>query len=452
MQEPGFAGMIGVARMEITPPMGIFARNWGAAEHETAEGIHRPLTATALTFQTAPTTAPCVLIAVDLGWWRTGADEMSVRSVVLETLNLDPARLLVALSHTHAGPAICLEDRDRPGGHLIAPYLEHLRKAMVAAAQQALATAAPAVLTWGQGRCGLACNRDFPDPHAPRFLCGYCPDVSAEDTLTVGRITRTDGTILATIVHYACHPTTLAWENRLISPDYVGALREVVERDTSGAPCLFLQGASGELAPRDQYTRDTAIADRNGEQAGYAALSVLRGMLPPATAVAYQGVKESGAPLAVWTYAPRACSTTLIAEQTKVELPLKPGMSLEEIDRLLGCNPDPVTRERLRRRRRILQSVGEGETTCMPLWIWKIGDQCLAAQPNEAYSWLQTELSRRMPNPTLALNTVNGPYCGYLPPAALYDQDLYPVWQTPFASGCLERTYEALAQSLRGMD
>ena len=26
----------------------------------------------------------------------------------------------------------------------------------------------------------------------------------------------------------------------------------------------FLQGASGELAPRDQYTADTAVADRNG--------------------------------------------------------------------------------------------------------------------------------------------------------------------------------------------
>ena len=38
----------GVARRDVTPPVGIYARSWGAATHEVAEGIHRPLTATAV--------------------------------------------------------------------------------------------------------------------------------------------------------------------------------------------------------------------------------------------------------------------------------------------------------------------------------------------------------------------------------------------------------------------
>mgnify|MGYP006172841585 CR=1 FL=1 len=38
-----------------------------------------------------------------------------------------------------------------------------------------------------------------------------------------------DGLTLGTIVNYACHPTTLAWENRDISPDYIGAMREVID-------------------------------------------------------------------------------------------------------------------------------------------------------------------------------------------------------------------------------
>ena len=42
--------------------------------------------------------------------------------------------------------------------------------------------------------------------------------------------------IVVTAVGYAAHPTSLAWENTLISPDYPGALREVVETAT-GAPC-----------------------------------------------------------------------------------------------------------------------------------------------------------------------------------------------------------------------
>ena len=48
-----FHGRIGIARVDITPPVGIPARNWGAAKHEIADSIHRPLTLTALTLATA---------------------------------------------------------------------------------------------------------------------------------------------------------------------------------------------------------------------------------------------------------------------------------------------------------------------------------------------------------------------------------------------------------------
>src|SRR5205085_10153628 len=106
------------------------------------------------------------------------------------------------------------------------------------------------VLTWATGKCDLAANRDLPDPQQPRIICGYNPQKSADDALLVGRITAgSSGQTLATLVNYACHPTTLAWDNRLLSPDYVGAMREVVEAGSAGALCLFLLGASGELAP-----------------------------------------------------------------------------------------------------------------------------------------------------------------------------------------------------------
>ena len=82
--------------------------------------------------------------------------------------------------------------------------------------------------------------------------------LTGDDTVVVARITSGLGTTLATIVNYACHPTTLAWENKLLSPDYIGAMRQTVEATTQ-APCLFLQGASGELAPAEQYTGDTAV-------------------------------------------------------------------------------------------------------------------------------------------------------------------------------------------------
>jgi len=62
MKHSGFTGRIGVAREDITPPVGIYCRNWGAAKHDAAEGVHRPLTLTALTLQPDRQTKPLVLV------------------------------------------------------------------------------------------------------------------------------------------------------------------------------------------------------------------------------------------------------------------------------------------------------------------------------------------------------------------------------------------------------
>jgi hypothetical protein len=93
-------------------------------------------------------------------------------------------------------------------------------------------------------------------------------------------------------------------------------MRELVEKQTPGALCLYLHGAAGDVAPRRQYTGDPEAADRNGRQLGYAALSTLEGMLSPGTQLEYSGVVESGAPLAIWKPNPRAPSGLLGALQT----------------------------------------------------------------------------------------------------------------------------------------
>lgn len=445
---PSFGGRIGVARKDITPPVGIYARNWGAAAHDVAEGVHRPLTATALTLQQSDADAPLVLLSLDLGWWRSFKDEAYVRGFLLDALNLSPDRLLLHLTHTHAGPVLCREEADKPGGTLIAPYLDTLRDTLLQAVQEALASAVPATLDWSAGRCGLAQNRDLPAPDSPRYLCGFRPGAAADDTLLVGRVTTAEGQWLGTLVNYACHPTTLAWENRLLSPDFVGAMRETIEARTDGAPCLFLQGASGELAPREQYTADTDIADRHGRQLGYAALATLEGMLPPATALAYAGVRESGAPLALWERRSIATSAHLAATEIRIELPLKPLPSLSELDAEIAACTDRVTQERLNRKRRIREGLGDGTTAAISAWIWRIGDVLLVAHPNEAYSPLQTALRERFPHHLIVVLNVTNGYFGYLPPTALYGEDMYAVWQSPFAQGCLERTIEALSTAL----
>src|SRR5204863_10108975 len=94
-------------------------------------------------------------------------------------------------------------------------------------------------------------------------------------------------------------------ENQLISTDYPGAMREVVET-AMHAPCIFLQGASGDLGPREVNVGDPDLADRNGRQLGYAALAALEGLAPAGTRYEYAGPVISGATIGVWKHVPLA--------------------------------------------------------------------------------------------------------------------------------------------------
>ena len=46
-----FRGRIGMARTTVTPPVGVYSRTWGSAQHDVAEGVHRPALASCLVFQ-----------------------------------------------------------------------------------------------------------------------------------------------------------------------------------------------------------------------------------------------------------------------------------------------------------------------------------------------------------------------------------------------------------------
>ncbi|SMC52041.1 neutral/alkaline non-lysosomal ceramidase N-terminal domain-containing protein [Pedobacter nyackensis] len=436
--DSSFTGIIGVAQEDITPPVGIYARNWGAATHDVAEGVHRPLKLTCIALKEAEQDKPLVLISADLGWWKSAADEKELRGAILEALQLEASHLMFCLSHTHAGPGLFSEDVAKPGGEYIIPYLKYIKDKAILAIQAALSSADISTLSWRYGKCDLATNRDLPEDKGERLLVGFNPDRQADDTLLVGRITNSEGKTTGTIVNYACHPTTLAWDNRLISPDYVGAMRELLE-DHTGAPCLFLQGASGELAPSEQYSGDCQLADGYGRQLGYAALGVLEAMYPANYQLKLDQVVESGAPLAVWKKYARVASTQLGLQMMNIPLALKELPSLAEIESQWRECKDHVLKERLWRMRGIRKTVGDGDVSMMPLWVWRVGEACLVGQPNEAYSYFQQQVREALsPNAVAIMNIVNG-YAGYLPPRELYAKNMYAVWQTPFASGALEQ-------------
>jgi len=451
LSHPPFAGRIGVARANITPSVGIPARNWGAATHELAESIHRDLYLDVVTFESHRVRQPLVLIEADLGFWQDRCLIQRLRDRILARFELDSSRLIFGLAHTHAAPTLSSADLNSPGRSLTQAYLKSIEANAVQATRNALNGAQDATLDWNTGCCKLAASRDLADPtsQSSRFVCGYNPGGPADDTLLVGRVTTRGGQLLATLINYACHPTTLAWENRSISPDFVGAMRETVEKAVGGM-AVFIQGASGELAPRYQYVDDPQVADCHGRQLGYVALATLEDMEPQGTRLVFDRIVESGAPLAVWRHRPMTASTALAAIETSVVLPLKNWPSGEELERQRAAATDTCTRERLKRERDTRKAIGDGETFSLPLWVWRVGEAVFVAVASEAYSQLQQQIRGQFPDLTVVCTSlVNDSVNAYLPPAELYDKDIYQVWRTPFGRGSLELTIQALLQSVR---
>ena len=442
----------GVATRDVTPPVGVYARSWGAATHEVAEGVHRPFAATAAVFAPISGDEPTLaLVAVDLGWFQYLPDERALRATILQRTGLEDKALLINMSHTHAGANVNSQLTDKPGAELIEPYIEHLTDQIGAAILEAREALAPAWVTYGTGRSALATNRDFWDAEEQRFATGYNPDAPADDTLVVARVTGEAGEVRATLFNYACHPTTLAWKNRQLSPDYIGAAREVLE-NAFGAPALFLQGASGELAPRDDYVGDTAVADRNGRQLGHSAAAAIESLPPPATRFVYTGIVASGANLGTWEHQPAdeeqfRASEQLAAQEHHVELARKEALGV--VDSLSTATPDSVQeREKALRRRFLSEALGDDPVYSMPVWTWRLGEALLVAVPNEPYSVFQVELRRRFAGTPLLVLGVTNRTMGYLSPAESYGTGLYQEQQSPFAPGCLEQTIEVAATAL----
>ena len=420
--------------VDITPPVGIHIHNWAYSPFLASTGIHQLLKAQVLAIGNDSNGSVQLLISMDLGWWMSAKDEWTFRKEILEHTDLSESQVVLALTHTHAGPSISREDVNRPGGEFIGPYLDSIQRKIGLAAKELLKNLQPCVIDWSYGSCSLAVNRDLFIQNEKRFVIGANPSVDCDRTLLVGRVATLNLTPIAVIANYAAHPTSLAGLNSKISPDYVGSARELVEKEFGGT-FIFLQGASGDLSPRDQYSEDPAVAEKNGLILGLSVLSVLAEMLKPGEKMYYEETIESGAPLGSFIKVVEGQDSTLRSEIVKLNL------------RTQSNEPPPSTNkavmaDRLLRASRVRENVGE-EFTPFPVTFQRIGEAILIAYPGEAYSYLQTYIRGMFPGRILLfVNLANGAHCGYIAPKSAYDDGRYPAWQSPLAVGCLEMLLE----------
>ena len=472
VQYPTSFVRFGMARVDVTPPPNMYHRFWGAACHDRGTGIHRPLTAEVMIFG-PPNDAPQLVRAqVDfLGLVKP--QHQALVQTLSEVSGLAESQIILCYSHTHSAGHYAPERFDRPGGELIADFLADVNAKMRGACAEALTNVQDVVISYATGRCNMAVERDYWDMERGIYVCGYNPDTPADDTVQVARITDKVGALLATVVNYGCHPISLAWENTLFSPDYVGAMRATVEQVTR-VPCIFAQGACGDLMPRVGLVGDPAIADSNGRQLGYAALSALESMQPPATDFAYQGPVISGATLGTW--APvglngerRQRASIFTGATHHVELPMIPkpdrAALLREISERQAQVEDADARgdtlaardanahiERTVRWLARLETLPAGETFPFPYSVYRMGDAIWVTCGGEPYNVIQQELRRRFPDIALLFTPIASEMqVAYLLPKDRYGKGLYQEEPSILAAGCLEILAETITAQIQAL-
>ncbi len=463
----------GLARADITPPVGIYHPMWGAARHHRATGIHRPLTAEAMAFAPlADDGKPFLRLQLDhIGM--TAEHHKTLLDSVTAATGIAAANIVTTFSHSHAAGLFAPDRIPLPGGEMIEAHLATIYENVTGAAVEALAKLQPAFITYAVGCCNLATNRDYWDDERDFFACGYNPGGKADETLVVARVTNAADELLGIIVNYGCHPTTLAWENTLISPDYVGAMREVVEAAT-GATCIFALGACGELSPRQVHQGSTEVADNNGRNLGYAALATLATMDPPAEDFQYGGPVISGATLGTWHHLPLSAErlqevARFTGGEYVVQLPQRTlpdpvaleaemeewGTKQQEADaagNAVAARDFGARLERARRWRMRVQHLVDQPTAPFHYTVYRLGDAFWVTTGGEPYSIIQSELRERFPNnPILFSPLAHDFQMAYLLPAERYGLGLYQEEPSILAQGCLEILIEAVAERITSL-
>lgn len=208
----------GVAVRDVTPPPGA-AMSGFVARTAPATGVHDPLLVHALVVEDT------ALVTVDV----VGLHEDDCARI-RQRCTLPADRVVVHATHTHGGPASM---PGRLGGPVDEAWLERLVATCAEAIDAALAAAEPVAVHAGYGADpGVARNRRRPDGPVDRAL-------------PVVHLRRPDGTLLAAVASYPCHPVVLGADNTLLTADYPGIVRRVLA-ERLGGPVLFVTGCAGD--------------------------------------------------------------------------------------------------------------------------------------------------------------------------------------------------------------
>ncbi len=416
--------LAGVGRTDITPPGDCFLEGFAGRDHY-CEGVHDPLEATALALEAYGRRT--VIVALDL---LDLSDSLidEIWTGAKTRFGLAPRDLLINCSHTHAGPILWprIHQAEIPDPKKVFPDRDYLRRLVdniLSAVGTALGNLTPARASrgFGETRIGI-CRRAKDVSVYKEKASGYLgifanypnPDREVDRTVPLITFTKEDGAPIAFMFGACCHPTTMSHDNYLISAEYPGVTRRLLEK-RFGSTGLFLQGIGGDVKPR-RIAMETSF--RSGT---------------------YEDVEAVGAELAddVTRITERGLEPfdiTLRSVLGRFDVPLAPGWD-ETVWRGYTAGEQPFHRRQwgewwLRRK-----AAGEKipETLSMTMSIFEIApDLRFATLSGEVLTDIGLMVKRSFPAGTTYVMGYSNGRCSYIPDSAILREGGYEAIETIF--------------------
>ncbi len=426
--------LAGSAKEIITPPLGSLL--YGYPSKRPAKSVHDDLTATAIVFGDGKTTAAIVSLTIGAISESTckRAKEMVCREVKID-------EIVFSVSHTHSGPTTI----DTAGwGSADTDYIDSiLLPKIVKAVTDAYYHMRPAEIGVGETDSKVGINRRNVREDGSGWLGTSSWGIYDSRMRVISVRSIDDQKIIATMVHFGAHGTAAGGsiENPVVTRDWSGVMTDRLEKITL-APCLFLLGAEGDVAPRlpgpgwnPDGTQNNDRIDQMLEVGGRAALDASE---------AFSNIRSYHVP-------------ELKLIEGEISLPYEPMPDVETANAALaeleGKTGGTVEYER-GHWQSVIDYADKPEETALTYKqvIIALGDIAIVPHPFEIFQMIALRIDSGSPySCTLSLANANGAN-GYLPAKEDIPRGGYEVWSARYRDGYLltvDADSEIVAQNLK---
>ena len=430
----------GVARRIISPPKGIFLIGYGDRAKGNI-GIHDDLTATALVLDDG--TTHIAIVALDM---------LTINEFVVDRVRarLAPTEVLLCCSHTHSGPIAYADEKSSRKNR---EYIDLLVDNIIEAVQSAEANLLPARLEYacGEGTVGINRREQMSDGH---FEIGRNPNGPRDKSVQVVSIFTSEGKRLATLVNYACHGTVLGPDNLLVSADWIGVMREKVEKELGGLT-LFLQGAAANINP-DMYWEDAHAFEKVTEQGLSVAGAVLATAGSGRRPELVEGSEEMrGLPLKIERAEAWMPTETEVTTSRPPKKYAKPLLALAHLPGFMSVLADPLLNQRYPWEP-VIEAKDGYWSVPMRVNAVRIGDLALATFGAETFTEIGMKVKAASPAAHTLFASVSDGCISYLHTEESHTEGGYEVDVAPLAyrypgrlqAGCEKIALDATSEML----